>query len=193
LKFFIFKKKHKNIKSIFGDICKYLHNTNQNNNTLQVFSGFLCKNGTSTKHKTILKKIFNKINFFIYKNIQYLYTNYPNNSWIFDNIYTKKLNFQSLFDNLVNLLKPPFIIKSLLVSKKLKKKLKIKYTIKIVYKKDDKRIKSSLKQIYYNNNIYNDNKFEVRLYKSILYSLLEWKQSNLFKFKTMIFKNFFKS
>jgi hypothetical protein len=33
----------------------------------------------------------------------------------------------------------------------------------------------------------------VRLYKSMLYSLLDWKQSNLFKFKAMVFKNFFKS
>jgi hypothetical protein len=138
-----------------------------------LFNGFLCKSGESIKHKIILLGIFSKINFFIYKNIQFLYKNYLDSHWIFDNIYDKKLNFQKLFDNLIILLKPPFIIKSLLVSKKLKKKLKIKYTIKIVYKKDDKRVKSSLKQIYYNNNVYNDNKFSVRLYKSMLYSLLD--------------------
>jgi hypothetical protein len=31
------------------------------------------------------------------------------------------------------------------------------------------------------------------LYKSLLFSFLDWKQSNLFKFKSMVFKNFFKS
>lgn len=190
MKFFILNKK--NITS--RNIIDYKKNTiKKQQNTLNIFNGFLCKNGFFCKYQNILTKIFININFFIYKNIKYLYANYTNISWLLDNISEKLLNYQKLFDTLVNLLKPPFIIKSLLVSKKLKKKLKIKYTVKIVYKKEDKRLKNSLKQIYYNNNNYNDNRFNVRLYKSMLYLLLDWKQSNLFKFKTMVFKNFFKS
>ena len=157
------------------------------------FNGIILNFGFSTKYKNILLNIFKKINFFLYFNNTFIYSNYLNVIWVFDNIFEKKLNYQVVFNDLVNLLKPPFIIKSLQVSKKLKKKLKIKYTIKIIYKKDNKRVKNSLKQLYYNSNNYYDNKFQIRLYKSILISLLDWKQSNLFKFKNMVFKNFFKS
>ena len=145
----------------------------QKNPSLDGFNGILTKKGLSTMYKSILLKIFFNVNMFLFFNKKYIYTNYQNTSWVFDNIFEKKINYQVLFDDLVGLLKPPFIIKSLLVSKKLKKKLKIKYTIKIVYKKDDKRIKNSLKQIYYNSNNYLDNKISIRLYKSMLLSVLE--------------------
>ena len=175
MKFFFLKKKQtKKLVYFNNSICvdKNKHIL-QTNTILGDFNGILTKKGLSTMYKNILVKIFLNINVFLFFNKKYLYTNYQNTSWVFDNIFEKKINYQIIFDGLVNLLKPPFIIKSLLVSKKLKKKLKIKYTIKIVYKKDDKRIKNSLKQIYYNSNNYLDNKIGIRLYKSMLLSVLE--------------------
>jgi hypothetical protein len=142
-------------------------------NNINQFNGMIMKNGSSIKYKNILSLIFLKINFFIYNNINYLYSNYSSINWVFENIFEKKLNYQLVFGNLVNLLKPPFVVKSLLISKKLKKKLKIKYTVKIVYKKDDKRVKNALKQLYYNSNDFNENKFSIRLYKSLLFSFLD--------------------
>ena len=158
-------------------MCKIKHNKLPvNKNTLCIaeqFNSTILKSGFSTKYKFIFLKIFSKINFFLYQNKSFIYLNYLDINWMFDNIFEKKLNCQIVFNDLTNLLKPPFIIKSLQVSKKLKKKLKIKYTIKILYKKDDKRIKNALKQIYYNSNNQYNNKFQIRLYKSILFSFLD--------------------
>jgi hypothetical protein len=195
LKFFLFKNKSVLCNNTIRNSIEKnsLLNSKLQINILENFNGILIKCGYSTKYKLILIKILIKINFFFINNKDFLYLNYDNVRWIFDNIFEKKLSYQIIFNDLVGLLKPPFVVKSLLVSKKLKKKLKIKYTIKIVYKKDDKRIKNSLKQLYYNNGNFNDNKFCIRLYKSLLITLLDWKQSNLFKFKNMVFKNFFKS
>lgn len=72
-----------------------------------------------------------------------------------------------------NLIKPPFIIKSILVPKKLKKKTKQKYLVKIVYRDENKRIKNSFKQIQYFSKKFDNNRFDVRLYKSLLFTFLE--------------------
>jgi hypothetical protein len=71
------------------------------------------------------------------------------------------------------LIKPPFVIKSVAIPKKLRKKTKQKYVIKIVYKNENKRLKSSFKQLYYYSNQFPDNRFDVRLYKSLLFSFLD--------------------
>jgi hypothetical protein len=175
LKFFLPINKIKLHKNIFKKNKQFLNKNGDTIilNTIDKFNGMIMKNGFSTKYKNILLLVFLKINFFIYSNINYLYSNYSGISWVFENIFEKKLNYQLVFDNLVNLLKPPFVVKSLLVSKKLKKKLKIKYTIKIVYKKDGKRVKNALKQLYYNSNNFNENRFSIRLYKSLLFSFLD--------------------
>lgn len=104
----------------------------------------------------------------------------------------KKLNYLYVFGIVSNLIKPPFVIKSILVPKKLRKKTKQKYVIKIVYKNETKRLKSSYKQLNYYSNKFPDGLFSVRLYKSLTYSFLDWKNSYLFKLKTMVFKKFFK-
>jgi len=156
------------------------------------FSGFIFKKGLSLRYKTFIYKIFSKINTFLYFNRDFVYFNYPQIHWILDEIFEKKLNSQCIFKDLVNLLKPPFVVKTVLVSKKLKKKLKKKYSIRIVYKNDEKRIKNSIKQIHYFSNQFEDHSFDVRLYKAIIFSFLDWKQSQLFKFKSRVFIKFFK-
>ncbi len=104
----------------------------------------------------------------------------------------KKLNYLYVFTIVSNLIKPPFVIKSMLIPKKLRKKTKQKYLIKIVYKSENKRLKNSYKQLNYYSNKFTDGKFSTRLYKSLTYSFLDWKNSYLFKLKTMVFKKFFK-
>jgi hypothetical protein len=85
----------------------------------------------------------------------------------------KKLNYLYVFTIVSNLIKPPFVIKSMLIPKKLRKKTKQKYLIKIVYKNENKRLKNSYKQLNYYSNKFVDGKFSTRLYKSLTYSFLD--------------------
>jgi hypothetical protein len=85
----------------------------------------------------------------------------------------KKLNYLYVFGIVSNLIKPPFVIKSMLIPKKLRKKTKQKYLIKIVYKNENKRLKNSYKQLNYYSNKFVDSKYSTRLYKSLTYSFLE--------------------
>ena len=84
-----------------------------------------------------------------------------------------KLNFLYIFNIVLNLIKPPFVVKSVLIPKKLRKKTKQKYLIKIVYKNDNKRLKSSYKQLYYYSNKFTDSNYKIRLYKSFMFSFLD--------------------
>jgi hypothetical protein len=85
----------------------------------------------------------------------------------------KKLNYLYVFNIVSNLIKPPFVIKSMLIPKKLRKKTKQKYLIKIVYKNENKRLKNSYKQLNYYSNKFTDGKYSIRLYKSLTYSFLD--------------------
>jgi hypothetical protein len=119
--------------------------------------------------------------------------NYVDTSWLLDDAMTKRLSSVFIFENTLSLIKPPFVVKSILVPKKLRKKSKKKYLVKIVYKNNNKRVKSALRQLCHYSNKFNDGNFNVRLYKSVLFSFLDRKNSYLFKLKTTIFKNFFKN
>jgi hypothetical protein len=119
--------------------------------------------------------------------------NYLDTKWLLEDIIQKKSSSLFIFGNTLDLVKPPFVVKSVLVPKKLRKKSKKKYLIKIVYKDNNKRVRSALKQLFHYSNKFNDGSFGIRLYKSVLFSFLDRKNSYLFKLKTTIFKNFFKS
>lgn len=119
--------------------------------------------------------------------------NYVDTSWLLGDAIIKRLSSVFIFESTLSLIKPPFVVKSILVPKKLRKKSKKKYLVKIVYKSNNKRVKSALRQLCHYSNKFNDGNFNVRLYKSILFSFLERKNSYLFKLKTTIFKNFFKN
>ena len=139
-----------------------------------------------------LGTVLKNFNFFLYNNSSFLQKNYPSVDWIVQDILEKKLNYLHVFDLTTNLVKPPFVIKSILIPKKVKKKTKQKYLIKIVYKTEVKRLRGSYKQLHYYSNKFNDGKFSIRLYKSLSTSFLDWKSSYLFKLKVMVFKKFFK-
>jgi len=78
------------------------------------------------------------------------------------------------------------------VSKKYKKKSKQKYLYKIKYLNKRKQINKVLKWIYLSNYNFNTYSFKKRCLLNILDLLLNFKKSNLFLKKTMIYKNFLK-
>jgi len=160
--------------------------------TTNTFNKFLIKDGFFTKNQLILSNVFKNINYFLYNNKDFIYRNYQHIKWVLDDVLDKKLSYIYIFNIIINLIKPPFVVKSLAIPKKLRKKTKQKYLIKIVYKSDNRRLKSSYKQLYYYSNKFPDGSFKVRLYKSLIYSFLDWKQSYLFKLKSMVFKKFFR-
>lgn len=156
------------------------------------FSNFFLKNGSSIKSKILFSSVLLNFNSFILQKKNFIFENYPNSKWILNNIIEKKHNFSYIFELVTNLVKPPFVVKSVLVPKKIRKKTKKKYLIKIVYKNENKRLKSAYKQLYYYSNKFLDSNFNVRLYKAFMFSFLDWKNSYLFKLKSMVFKKFFK-
>ncbi len=159
---------------------------------ISLFGNFFSSRGLLTKNKLIISNVIKNINYSIYYNSLFFFENYPQIKWIVDDILYKKANFTHIFNITSNLIKPPFVIKSVLIPKKLRKKTKQKYLVKIVYKNEGKRLKNAYKQLYYYSNKFNDSNFNTRLYKSILFSFLDWKNSYLFKLKSMVFKKFFK-
>ncbi len=146
-----------------------------NNQTTQIstFGNFFSPTGSLLKNKLLISKIISNINYNIHYNNVYLTNSYPHIKWIIDDMLQKKTNFSYVFNITSNLIKPPFVVKSVLIPKKLRKKTKQKYLVKIVYKNENKRLKNSYKQLYYYSNKFNDSSFDARLYKSILFSFLD--------------------
>ena len=171
---------------------KYPYISNNGCIHIHKFNKFLIKDGLLLKSKFTLADVFKNFNFFLYQNTDFIFNSYPTQKWIVSDMVDKKLSYLYAFDIVTNLIKPPFVIKSMLIPKKLRKKTKQKYLIKIVYKNENKRLKSSYKQLHYYSNKFTDSKFKIRLYKSLTLSFLDWKESYLFKLKTMVFKKFFK-
>lgn len=94
-------------------------------------------------------------------------------SGIMENFFLKNLNFVEIFQLTTDLIKPPFVIKSVSIPKKLRKKTGIKYVLKIVYRPECKRLNNAFKQLYAYSNSLRDNTFEIRLYKAVLYTFFE--------------------
>lgn len=177
MKFFSQKKgnllnigEFKKIKNKIKISKNFILSTEQN---MTDFSKFFLKNGSLIKSKILLGNVLMNFNNFIYFNNNYIFENYPNSKWMLNNIFDKKYNFLYVFGLVTNLVRPPFVVKSVLVPKKLRKKTKKKYLIKIVYKNENKRLKSAYKQLYYYSNKFEDSKFNVRLYKAFMFSFLD--------------------
>ena len=150
------------------------------------------RSGTLIKSKLYFMKIIENMNYFLYFKKNFLFENYKNVEWILENMFFKKLNCVWCINILTELIKPPFVIKTTVTPKKLKKKTKTKYNVKIVYKNDSERIKSSFKQLYYHSNSFKDGTFKLRMYKTIVNTFLDWKDSDIYKYKLNVFKKFFK-
>ena len=102
-------------------------------------------------------------------------------------------NFLDLLTSVINLVKPPFVIQTTTVPKKLKRKIKLKYLVKIVYKNESLRSSIAIKQLINNCTTFADVKIKYRLYKSVLTTFLQKSESILFKKKILIFKKFFRN
>ena len=150
---------------------------------LSTYSNILCrllKNGLHIKYSRLLANLILIFNYelFIYQ---------------LDFGWVGRMNFSNLLNTAVDLIKPPFVIQTTTVPKKLKRKIKLKYLIKIVYKGENLRAAIALKQLINNCTTFSDIKLKYRLYKSILTTFLQTTNSNLFKKKLLIFKKFFKN
>lgn len=139
----------------------------------QNLNNFIFKSGLSTKNKLILSNVYTNINYFLYNNSSYIFDHYPHIKGLLENFLTKKMNTTQLVNMVMENIKPPFVVKSVLIPKKLRKKTKQKYLIKIVYKNENKRLNSSYKQLYYYSNKFLDRTYKIRLYKALLFSFLE--------------------
>ena len=147
--------------------------TNTNTFNTNIFTRFLVNRGLLLKEKNNLSTIFKNFNHFLYNESQYIYENYPFAKGALENLFQKNFNCIYIFDIVVDLVKPPFIVKSVSVPKKLRKRTKQKYLIKIVYKNDKKRLKGAYKQLYYYSKTFTDINFKTRLYKSLMFSFLD--------------------
>lgn len=150
-----------------------MENSLETFNKARLFSKFLLTKGYFLKTQIMVSSIIKNFDLFFLNNIAFIYNEYPYLIGLFEEITFKKRNYLSIFDLTMDLVKPPFVIKSEIVSKKLRKKTKQKYIIRIIYKNENKRLSSAFKQIFYYSKRFNDSSFSVRLYKALTLSFFE--------------------
>ena len=143
----------------------------------------LCKNGLYTQYSIILSKIVLVFNFNGGLKISTT-TNDGLGTFV---------NFIFILNTIIDLIKPPFVVQTAIVPKKLKRKIGLKYLIKIVYKNEISRKAVAIKQIINNSNSFTDVRIQTRLYKSIISTYTLGNESILYKKKLLIFKKFFKN
>ena len=160
---------------------------------LIIFTKHFFKNGCLTKYKLHVANVLQRFHYFLYNESSTFIKDYPHMLGIMENFFFKNLNFLEIFQLTINLIKPPFVIKSISIPKSLRKKTGIKYLLKIVYRPDCKRLGNAFKQLYTYSNSFRDNTFEIRLYKAVLYTFFEWKNSTVYKNKVLIFKKYLKN
>ena len=109
----------------------------------------------------------------MYHNNSFLFEQYPLLNSTFDTILYNQFNYLYCLESVVNLIKPPFMIKSFITSKDLKKQIKQKFTTKITYINEPKRKNNSIKQLAYYADTFSDYPFESRLHKALSLSFFE--------------------
>lgn len=157
------------------------------------FINFFLRKGLRNKYKRFLSFVVYNFNYFVVNNLQYISNNYPNISSLLGEMVFQKSFYSVVIEPMLWMLEPPFYVKVIKASKRVKKKTKKEFVIKIVYLKSDKRLNSSIRQLKHYTGTFNDSKFKIRLYKSFLLTFLDWNDSYLHKLKYSIFKKFLKS
>lgn len=137
------------------------------------FTKHVFRNGSLTKYKLHLANVLQMFHYFLYNDFSGFLKDYPHMSGIMENFFFKNLNFLEIFQLTIDLIKPPFVIKSICIPKKLRKKTGIKYLLKIVYRPEGKRLNNAFKQLYTYSNSLRDSTLEIRIYKAILYTFFE--------------------
>jgi len=136
------------------------------------FINFFFKKGLKKKYKKFLSFVILNFNYFIASNYDYIKNSYPSINSLLSEMLFQGAFYNIAIEPLLVMLEPPFVVKTVPTTKKMKKKTKKKFLIKIVYLKSDKRLNSSIKQLHYYMESFEDSKFKVRLYKSILITFL---------------------
>ena len=157
------------------------------------FINFFLKKGLKNKYKKFLSFVVYNFNYFVINNLHYISNNYQNINSLLGEMVFQKSFYSVVIEPMLWMLEPPFYVKVIKASKRVKKKTKKEFVIKIVYLKSDKRLNSSIRQLKHYTGTFNDSKFKIRLYKSFLLTFLDWNDSYLHKLKYSIFKKFLKS
>lgn len=155
------------------------------------FCNFFLKKGFKRKYKKFLGFAVFNFNNFLLNNFEFIKSNFTSIGWLLQEMFTKKHFFGFVFNFMLNLIESPLYVKSKTIPKNLKKKLRIKqkYLLKIAYLNKSKRLKNSYRQLHNYSKMFDDSNFKIRLYKSILYTFLEYKESYIYKLKYSFLKN----
>lgn len=104
-------------------------------------------------------------------------------------MYLEKHFFGNVFEFLLGLIESPLFIKSKAVPKSLKKKIRKKYILKIAYLDKTKRLNNAYKLLHNYSQMLEQANFKTRLYKALLHTFLEHKESYLYKLKYSFLKS----
>lgn len=137
------------------------------------FINFFLRKGLKNKYKRFLSFVVYNFNYFVVNNLQYISNNYPNISSLLGEMVFQKSFYSVVIEPMLWMLEPPFYVKVIKASKRVKKKTKKEFVIKIVYLKSDKRLNSSIRQLKHYTGTFGDSKFKIRLYKSFLLTFLD--------------------
>lgn len=158
---------------------------------LPMFCNFFLKNGLKRRYKNFLGFAIFNFNNFVITNSEFINSNFNQIGFLIQEMFKKKHFFGLIFDFLLELIESPLYVKSKTIPKNLKKKIrtKQKYLLKIAYLDKDKRLKNSFRQLHNYSKMFDDSNFKIRLYKSLLYTFLEHKESYIYKLKYSFLKN----
>jgi len=160
---------------------------------------FFFKNGFLGKQTQTLLSTFSQIFLFFLNKFNKDFKGYGYNNYLNVREFYFLLNNTKQFNNLTNIIQwivslnyTQFDIHIQKIPKKYKKKNKKKYTYKIKYLGKGKQIGNVLRWICLTNYNFNTYGFKKRLFLNILDLLLNFKKSNLFSKKIIVYKNFLK-
>ena len=158
---------------------------------LFIFCNFIFKNGLKRKYKNFLGFAIFNFNNFIKNNLEFINSNFNQIGFLLQEMFLKKRFFGQIFEFLLGLIESPLYVKSKTIPKNLKKKARIKqkYLLKIAYLDKSKRVKNSFRQLHNYSKMFDDSNFKIRLYKALLYTFLEHKESYIYKLKYSFLKN----
>lgn len=158
---------------------------------LPIFCNFLFKKGLKRKYKNFLGFAIFNFNNFVKNNFEFINANFNQIGFLLQEMFLKKHFFGLIFEFLLSLIESPLYVKSKTIPKNLKKKARIKqkYLLKIAYLDKSKRVKNSFRQLHNYSKMFDDSNFKIRLYKALLYTFLEHKESYIYKLKYSFLKN----
>lgn len=138
------------------------------------------------KHYNMFVKNF----FFLITTQKSFFSDYPNFSFVYDLLSSKKYNYKihNLLVNPLTFLEHMFELKLKKLNKKMKKKYKKKYIYTIKYLHKSKRLKNTLNMFYYSSNFYNNKKYFDRIFFTFLNIIFDTKNTPIWEKKLNVYK-----